>query len=291
MENNIQYSYIIPTYNRSKTIIKTINSVLNQDRHDYEVIIVDDGSTDNTKGKISDILSDRRVTYLYQKNSGVSVARNFGEKNATGKYLIFLDSDDLINKNQLEVFDSILDKDIVKELDIGVFFTNYEYYYNNDGEPENNIPRENLVEGVYNNFFLDFILGTQPFLVGCVCIRRDIFKNSNKFLPDRSFGEDQSLWVDLACDEYIYSSNEFTFKYRQLTEDSLMKRKVDSLPPDINNVHHRLISGEHRRVEAYQLRNYLRRRYISFLKLAIKDINLSLFSQVLKGYISLLRKN
>ena len=86
-------SVIIPTYNREEVLPRAIKSVLNQIFKDFELVIVDDGSTDNTKDVVKNF-NDDRVKYFYQKNQGVSAARNLGIKKARGKYIAFLDSDD-----------------------------------------------------------------------------------------------------------------------------------------------------------------------------------------------------
>lgn len=86
-------SVIIPTYNRENYVVKALDSVLNQKFKDYEIIVVDDGSTDDTK-KIVINKYGHRLRYIYQENSGVSAARNTGIKVAKGEWLAFLDSDD-----------------------------------------------------------------------------------------------------------------------------------------------------------------------------------------------------
>lgn len=91
-------SVIIPTYNSAKYIKDTIESVLNQTYKDLEIIVVDDGSTDNTK----DIVSKYQVKYIYQENKGPAAARNRGIKEAQGEYIAFLDSDDVWMVEKLE---------------------------------------------------------------------------------------------------------------------------------------------------------------------------------------------
>ncbi len=86
-------SVIIPTYNREKTIMRAISSVLNQTYSDIECIVVDDGSTDDTR-KIINAVSDPRLKYIYQENSGANAARNRGIHEARGEYIAFQDSDD-----------------------------------------------------------------------------------------------------------------------------------------------------------------------------------------------------
>ncbi len=92
--NNPKISIIIPTFNRENKILKAIESVLSQTYKDWELIIVDDGSTDKTKDKIQKYLHNEKIKYIYQTNKGVGAARNLGVRNATGDVICFLDSDD-----------------------------------------------------------------------------------------------------------------------------------------------------------------------------------------------------
>jgi len=85
-------SIIIPTYNRTNMVKEAIQSVLEQTYTDYEIIVVDDGSTDNTRETVT-ALSDK-IIYIYQQNQGRSYARNHGISLAKGDYIAFLDSDD-----------------------------------------------------------------------------------------------------------------------------------------------------------------------------------------------------
>lgn len=95
-------SVIIPTYNREKTIKKSIESVLNQTYQNFELLIVDDGSTDNTK-KVVDEFNDERIIWIsYGQNRGAAYARNIGIENAKGEYIAFHDSDDLMKDYRLE---------------------------------------------------------------------------------------------------------------------------------------------------------------------------------------------
>jgi glycosyltransferase involved in cell wall biosynthesis len=94
-------SVVIPSYNRAGTIKRAVDSVLNQTYPDIEVIVVDDGSTDNTKTVLSEI-SDKRFRYIYQENAGACAARNNGIKHAIGEYIAFQDSDDAWRPEKLE---------------------------------------------------------------------------------------------------------------------------------------------------------------------------------------------
>ncbi len=95
-------SVIIPTYNRSNLVREAVQSVLRQSFADFEVLVVDDGSTDDTRSIIECIL-DNRIRYFYKDNGGQSSARNFGLAKATGEYIAYLDEDDLWPVDYLKI--------------------------------------------------------------------------------------------------------------------------------------------------------------------------------------------
>lgn len=100
--SNVGVSIIIPVYNAEKFLGNCLDSIINQSYSDFEIIIVDDGSTDKSKEiylRYSEL--DNRIIILEQENKGVSVARNNGIKKAKGKFLVFIDSDDIIKSNML----------------------------------------------------------------------------------------------------------------------------------------------------------------------------------------------
>lgn len=94
-------SIIIPTYNNEKYIISAIQSVLNQNYLNIECIVVNDGSTDETAFVIANSIAERKISYYYQENKGVSAARNLGIEKSTGDYLLFLDADDILAPNAI----------------------------------------------------------------------------------------------------------------------------------------------------------------------------------------------
>ena len=107
------FSVVIPSYNRERVIVRAINSVLGQTIQDFEIIVVDDGSKDNTENVVKSI-NDNRIKYVRQDNAGACVARNTGIVHSQGLYVSFLDSDDewfpQMLEKQLEVYQS--DKEI-----------------------------------------------------------------------------------------------------------------------------------------------------------------------------------
>jgi len=102
-------SVIVPTYNRGYIVRQAINSILAQTLTDIEVLVVDDGSTDDTK-QVVELIKDARIKYFYKENGGVSSARNFGLSKVRGEYVAFLDSDDIWPKEFLRATTETLDK-------------------------------------------------------------------------------------------------------------------------------------------------------------------------------------
>lgn len=120
MKKNL-FSIILPVYNAEKYVANAINSVKNQDYKNWELIIVDDGSSDNSYKIIKNFLNDNRINYIYEKNSGVSFARNNALKHAKGDYVLFIDSDDYFSMNLLNNMNKLLSKKNVDIIKFGYF--------------------------------------------------------------------------------------------------------------------------------------------------------------------------
>jgi len=124
MLKNPNVSVIVATYNRANFIDRAIKSILNQIYQDFEIIIVDDGSSDNTEEIIKGY-KDKRIIYIkHKKNQGISTARNTGIKRAKGEYIAFLDSDD-------EWFPEKLERQVVllqnESSEVGVVYSDLRY--------------------------------------------------------------------------------------------------------------------------------------------------------------------
>lgn len=136
------FSVIVPVYNASKYLKECIDSIIKQDYQQLEIILIDDGSTDNS-GEICDQYSkkDKRVKVIHKKNEGVSIARQTGVKSATGKYICCIDSDDWIAENYFEFFSSI-----IKEYSPEIVYCNYYTMVN-----EKKVKHEQQIEiGLYD---------------------------------------------------------------------------------------------------------------------------------------------
>ncbi len=174
------FSVVIPVFNRAHIVQRAIDSVLNQTFSDFELLIVDDGSTDNS----SEIVlknQDTRLKYLYQENQGVCAARNHGASCATGDFLVFLDSDDFVISTWLEEFAILLSKKAVKLVFCDVEMLNVRtqkkllYKASNPYQETNNKTSDGL------------------YLTGAFCIQKEYFKELGGYDTKIKFGENTEL--------------------------------------------------------------------------------------------------
>jgi glycosyltransferase involved in cell wall biosynthesis len=116
-----EVSVIIPTYNCGQYIVEAIESVRGQTYKDFEIVVVDDGSTDNTREVLKEYIENSLINYIYQKNQGPGAARNTGIRSARGEYVAFLDADDTLTEDSLEKRMGLINS----YPDVGFVFSNF----------------------------------------------------------------------------------------------------------------------------------------------------------------------
>ena len=175
------FTVIIPTYNRAELIRRPIESVIAQTFDSWELIIVDDGSTDNTEQVVKSY-QDARIRYIFQQNLERSAARNTGIKNSRGRYICFLDSDDYYLPDHLASFHQ---KIVSEHLPVAVLYC--DTYEDCDGKlilhKTTPIQARNDVERA-----VQMIIG-----IPRTCVHRQIF-DKHLFDPAITVGEDVELW-------------------------------------------------------------------------------------------------
>jgi ribosomal protein S7 len=181
-------SVIVPTYNRADLIPYTINSVLSQTMSDWELIVVDDGSTDDTAAVVKRYQDDR-VRYIRQENAGVSAARNRGVAHATGEYLCFLDSDDELMPQKLAQQTAYLDA----HPSIGLVASGH-LLIDREGQPL----AQTLPWLSYPRLDLDTLVLTCPIVLHAVLLRKAWFARVGGFATNLSGAADHDLWLRLA---------------------------------------------------------------------------------------------
>lgn len=213
------FSIVIPTYNRGYIISRTIASVLAQEDPDFEVIVVDDGSTDDTEAVVGAII-DERVRYYRKENAERGAARNYGAARAQGSYINFFDSDDLLYPHHLTSARRLIEQEKDPEFVYLAFEMKDE-----DGKL---LRRGNSLSG---DLGAQLVRGNRLSCNG-VFLRRDIALQF-PFNEDLVASEDWELWLRLAARYRIRYSNEITsvlVNHEQRSElhndeQALLKRK------------------------------------------------------------------
>ena len=199
IQKDILFSIIIPTYNRAELIGKTIESLQKQTYKGYELIIVDDGSTDNTEQVVSFYLNNQ-TSYHKKNNAERAAARNYGASLAKGDYINFFDSDDIALPNHLSEAANLINSKVNPEW----FHLSYSY-----ADPDGLVSR-NMTQNIGETLNSKICNGN---LLSCngVFIRRDIILK-NRFNEDRelSASEDYELWCRLTARFPLYYSNSIT---------------------------------------------------------------------------------
>lgn len=213
-------SVIIPTYNREKFIKAAVESVLKQSFTDFEIIIVDDGSKDSTKEIIASI-KDPRLIYVYQDNKGRSNARNNALSLAKGRFITFLDSDDLYLDGKLELQVKYLETNP----DFSMVYTSA-YCINESGE----LLKDKYVAKASGWIYIDIAFFTpQTITLPTVMVRREVFDKAGYFDEKLHRFEDTDMWRRISKHYKIQAMPEFTCALRTHGENHLINQKPEDI--------------------------------------------------------------
>ena len=209
---NHRVSIIIPTYNRAEFLTEALDSIMSQTYKDFELIVVDDGSSDNTKEVVKNF--DGEIKYLYRKNQGVSAARNLGINEAKGDFLSFLDSDDLWERNKLEKQMDFFDKN--KEAK--VCYT--DEIWARKGKRVNQMKKH----AKYSGNIFEKSLPLCIISASSITIKKDVFARVGLFDESLIVCEDYDLWLRISNEYPVYFISEKLITKRGGHKDQLSKK-------------------------------------------------------------------
>lgn len=197
------FSIVIPLFNKESQIKSTIDSLLNQTYPNWECLVIDDGSTDES-GSIVKKIKDPRIKYIKKENDGPSSARNMGVKYATSNWILFLDADDYLLKDSLAHYNTLIEKHgNVKCFVCNMYLKSgnklriYSYAYKN---------------GIINNNFLSVVLGQCRMRAGTTIFHRDVF-NHYWFNNSLRRYEDAEFTYKIMLNFKVYESSKPVFVY------------------------------------------------------------------------------
>jgi glycosyltransferase involved in cell wall biosynthesis len=237
-------SVIIPTYNCAEYITQAIKSVLDQTYQDFELIVIDDGSTDNTRALLEPYLGS--IIYRFQKNQGESVARNEGIEIAQGKYIAFLDADDWWVSSKLEQQVAAMDASPEAVL-------SYSYCFMVDAQGGLSKFRgsQYLGEGEtgLSSVFERLVLGCCIANPGTVLVRKDILQQTTLFDPTIQWGEDWDLWIQLSQKGLFLFIPESLAYYRMRKPNRRLQIEASD---EFVNQNEKILSKEFNSIPPYQ---------------------------------------
>lgn len=215
-------SVVIPFYNGKEFIAQAINGILRQTYTDYEIIVMDDGSSDDSKKALE--CFDGKIRYFYQQNKGISSARNRAIKEAKGEYIALLDQDDIWYPEKLQKQVELMEKN----KNLGLIYGDC-HYINEKGEIISRVfERQKYYSG---RIFKDLIMGN--FIpIPTVLIRKSALDKVGLFLENYTFAEEYELFIRISKDYDVGFINEPLAGYR-IHGGNLSKNTGESLKEDI----------------------------------------------------------
>lgn len=215
------FSIIIPLYNKENHIEQTLKSVMSQTFNDFEIVIINDGSTDNSVLKVKQF-EDDRIKLFSKENGGASSARNLGLEKASGSLIAFLDADDIWEDNHL----SELHRLTVDFPECGLYASRYNTVF------DNNIvytPSFKNIDQGYRGIVSDYFESSMYFPIATsssIAVRKEVFKQVGNFKLYISSGQDTDMWIRVALNFKAAISNKVTATYLQFIKNSLSKTNI-----------------------------------------------------------------
>lgn len=274
-------SVIIPIYNSEKYIEKTLQSVFNQKYKDFEIIFVDDGSTDNSVNLVKDFLRYNNLKHkiVSQENQGLSAARNAGLKVAKGEYICYLDSDDVID--ELHLYSLYL---AIIKYKCDVSYCNYELTDENNRNGYKCVCCDYEIEN--SEELILRAVRRSPAIIVCGLLIRKSFLDKEKlyFNENMRFGEDSDyIWRTLFACKKIAKTNMKTYKYLVRTNSimrSITQTQADIYLVEFSNTIKLLENCFPQKMDILHVIFY--RELIGFIHAYAKCSSFSEFSRILK---------
>lgn len=258
--NHIFISIVVPMYNCEKYIEKNIKSILNQSYKNFELLLINDGSTDNTLNVVKKF-KDSRIKIIDKKQEGVSKTRNVGIDISKGNYIYFVDADDYIEPNTLEKFVDIINKYNPDLIICGIFSETYN---------GNSFDKLNFKEKFYkdrnslNNDLIKLYNNHLTYNIGNKILKKDIISKHKLRFPNIHFGEDNAFnQMYLKYCNTVYNINDCLYHYVREIKGSITTKYIPNLFKIRINENHQFIKFFKERGIGYKSYiNFIAKRFI-----------------------------
>lgn len=221
--SEIRFSVVIPLYNKAATIGRSLESILQQEVPAHEIIVVNNGSTDDSADRVK-AFQDSRISLIEQANMGVSAARNAGIKAATGSHIALLDADDAWAPGFLAAMQAL----IQKHPDAGWYAGGYAFRFVDVDKAPLHPGLENFGAGLLPNYFDVVRRGDMVATASSVVLPQTVLQNVGGFAVGERIGEDQDLWARIALAYPVAFDSSVLAYYYQDGIDMATKAKAES---------------------------------------------------------------
>ncbi|MEK4823137.1 glycosyltransferase family 2 protein [Niallia sp. FSL W8-0951] len=243
----VAVSVVIPLYNKEQYIERTIMSILSQTFQDFEIIIVDDGSTDGSVER-AETWADDRIKVLKMEHKGASAARNKGILAATAELITFIDADDEWKPGFLEKIIYLKDK----YPECGAYATSYEIVLPTKKKIIPSIYQTpEKWEGIFTNY-VEKTLKDLPIISSAIAVRKQVFDKIGLFKEGEPLGEDQDMWLRIGMNYSIaYINESYAIYYRGLENSVCMDLTILNRYPIIYSLENLLHKEEFPYIDLY----------------------------------------
>lgn len=258
----MQFSVVMPLYNKEQSISSSIESVLNQVHKDFELIIINDGSTDNSL-QVAQRYNDERINIVTQRNQGVSIARNRGAGLAQYDYLVFIDADDMWNSNFLETVNNMRKQRPQYEC----YATAWAPWSRDDkilsGEYRFDLEKVRLVD------FLSESMNDVIVHIGSLVISRRAFLDVGGFPAGVKVFEDQDLNCRLALRApFVFYTEPMMYYVRDAENRACSSRSIQDMPPFFRECEDIMLKNHDAGTKEWHLKEFMISRYLNEVSLA-----------------------
>ncbi len=213
-------SVIIPCYNQGKFVDDAVDSVLKQTYQNFEIIIINDGSTDEFTNNLLKNYNKPNTKVYHTQNQGLASTRNYGFELSTGDLIQFLDADDFLDRKKFEA----QIKEFQEDTSLDVCYTNYKYFY----EKSQTYSEHQMGDVLGTNPFEDFLYKWQRGLsipIHCGLFKKAVFGKSDPFIQDFKAVEDWIMWVGIAKKGCKFKYLDETLAFYRIQSENMTKNK------------------------------------------------------------------